>query len=172
MFPTIRSRSDLQTSCSECTRRRWLRGSIARERFNRSTPRPDECLYALETLVRLRPLDRSRASYRAPTRHSDGRMESSKFELICGGTLSRSCRENVAARVLCVCSTGAAGYAERKRQKNAERRRGRGLPPSGLRSPYCSSLRSLSARKFIHHRIARIPRRNDECSDETKSIFQ
>lgn len=53
MFPTIRSRSDLQTSCPECTR------PVAPARLDSVAPqpvgpRPHECLYALETLVRLR----------------------------------------------------------------------------------------------------------------------
>jgi len=81
VFPTIRSRSDLQTSCSECTRRRWLRGSIA-ERLNRST--------FIQTNVYTRSRVRLRLSTTSPSYRlrphsgllSDGRMESSKFELI------------------------------------------------------------------------------------------
>lgn len=91
VFPTIRSRSDLQTSCSECTRRRWLRGSIAYSvltgwrAFRRMFIRAGNSRSAST-------LDRS-SSYRAPTasKRTLGRMESSKFELI-SGTLSWSCR--------------------------------------------------------------------------------
>lgn len=81
VFPTIRSRSDLQTSCSECTRRRWLRGSIAqraltgrrssRRMFIRALARSTSTL----STTLLRPYRRAPTAVQRALGQTDGELQ-------------------------------------------------------------------------------------------------
>lgn len=89
VFPTIRSRNDLQTSCPECcTRCRWLGGSIAALTGRHAARRMFIRRWKVSFDFNSRPLSMTSCAYsRGGLSDALGRMKSSKFELIVG-TLS------------------------------------------------------------------------------------